>query len=359
MWLRVWLVVVLAVLGAAAPAQALTARGSTEQAYVLDAPPGATLRLVDARGRTVAAGRADRFGSRIFRRVRPGRGYRIRRAGDPASPAFTVLRRDENPPAAFYRGKRLKQGLNYVEMRDGVELAMTVRLPPGKTLADGPFPTVIEYSGYQIAAPNDLLASVTAALSGRPAAPDPLAPSTATAVGSVILPLLDFAVVSVQMRGSGCSGGAFDLFDLPTTYDGYDASSPSPRSRGSRAGRSGWPASRSPASPSSSPPGTRPPTSRRSRPMSVTTTRTARRATRRHLELPSFARSWITDSDARRAAPPAGGQPYARASRGANRHLPPTTRSCACRPRARWAPAADHAVPRPVRCSSTLRRAPG
>jgi predicted acyl esterase len=24
------------------------------------------------------------------------------------------------------------------------------------------------------------------------------------------------------MRGSGCSGGAFDLFDLPTTYDGYD-----------------------------------------------------------------------------------------------------------------------------------------
>ena len=25
------------------------------------------------------------------------------------------------------------------------------------------------------------------------------------------------------MRGSGCSGGAFDLFGLPTTYDGYDA----------------------------------------------------------------------------------------------------------------------------------------
>ena len=25
------------------------------------------------------------------------------------------------------------------------------------------------------------------------------------------------------MRGSGCSGGAFDLFGWPTTYDGYDA----------------------------------------------------------------------------------------------------------------------------------------
>ena len=60
-------------------------------------------------------------------------------------------------------------------MRDGVELAMTVRLPPGKTLADGPFPTLIEHSGYQIAAPNDLLASVInrspAAAGSRPARP--------------------------------------------------------------------------------------------------------------------------------------------------------------------------------------------
>ena len=31
-------------------------------------------------------------------------------------------------------------------MRDGITLAATVRLPPGKTLADGPFPTVIEDS---------------------------------------------------------------------------------------------------------------------------------------------------------------------------------------------------------------------
>ena len=62
-----------------------------------------------------------------------------------------------NPPRSFYRRKKLKQGLNYVKVRDGVELAMTVRLPAGKTLADGPFPTLIEYSGYQVAAPNDLL----------------------------------------------------------------------------------------------------------------------------------------------------------------------------------------------------------
>ena len=100
---------------------------------------------------------------------------------------------------------------------------MTVRLPRGKTLADGPFPTLIEYSGYQVAAPHDLLGSVLKQLTGESAEPDPLAPALGTAVGSLIAPMLDFAVVSVQMRGSGCSGGAFDLFDLPTTYDGYDA----------------------------------------------------------------------------------------------------------------------------------------
>jgi predicted acyl esterase len=94
---------------------------------------------------------------------------------------------------------------------------MTVRLPAGKKLSDGPFPTFIEYSGYAVAPPHDLLGSI---LSGTA---DPLAPASSTAVGSLIGPLLDFAVVSVQMRGSGCSGGAFDLFDLPTTYDGYDA----------------------------------------------------------------------------------------------------------------------------------------
>ena len=103
-------------------------------------------------------------------------------------------------------------------MRDGISIAATVRLPPGKTLADGPFPTVIEYSGYAIAAPHSLID----ALEGKAPTSDPLLPDTATVVGSVIAPLLGFVTVSVQMRGTGCSGGAFDLFGLPSDYDGYD-----------------------------------------------------------------------------------------------------------------------------------------
>jgi hypothetical protein len=210
-------VAVLGVLAAAASADAaVTARGSVGEAYVLGAKKGDRLSLLDRGGRVVASGGADRFGSKIFRDVTPGGGYTVRVSGGAATRRFAVLAPDENPPASFYRRAKLKAGLNYVKMRDGVELAMTVRLPPGRTLDDGPLPTLIEYSGYQVAAPKDLLS----ALGGTS---DPLVPASSTVVGAVIGPQLGFAVVSVQMRGSGCSGGDFDLFGLPTTYDGYDA----------------------------------------------------------------------------------------------------------------------------------------
>ncbi len=206
----------LVVAAPAAAHAAVKARGSINQAYVLGAKKGQKLQLLDAGGHVVGSGKADRFGSKIFRELRPGGGYTVKR-GRKSSPPFRVLRAGANPARAFYKRQKLKEGLNYVRMRDGVELAMTVRLPAGKKLGDGPFPTFIEYSGYQVAAPHNLLDSILAGT------PDPLAPAASTAVGSLIGPLLDFAVVSVQMRGSGCSGGAFDLFDLPTTYDGYDA----------------------------------------------------------------------------------------------------------------------------------------
>jgi predicted acyl esterase len=223
--LRRILILAIALVALAAGAQTadaatLKARGSINQAYVLGAGKGQKLVLLNPAGRAIAHGRADRFGSKIFRELRPGRGYRVR-AGKRRTAPFKVLRPGDNPPRSFYKRQTLKQGLNYVKMRDGVEIAMAVRLPSGKTLADGPFPTFIELSGYQTAAPHDLLSSVARQLAGQPA--DPLAPATSTAVGSLIGPMLGFAVVSVQMRGSGCSGGAFDLFDYPTTYDGYDA----------------------------------------------------------------------------------------------------------------------------------------
>lgn len=200
------------------------ARGSVGEIYVTGAKPGTKLMLVNGKEKLVTRGDADSFGSKIFYDITPGNGYSVRSRVNKKKVEGTkkveILKPDDNPAQSFYDRIDLKPGLNYVTMRDGVELAMTVRLPAGKTLADGPFPTMIEHSGYQTAAPHDMLASILAGMGGAPS--DPLAPITSTAVGGLIGQQMGFASVSVQMRGSGCSGGAFDLFGLPTTYDGYD-----------------------------------------------------------------------------------------------------------------------------------------
>ena len=146
---------------------------------------------------------------------------------------------------------------------------MTVRLPAGKTLDDGPFPTLIEYSGYQVAAPHDLLTSVVARPAARPN--DPLAPATSTAVGSLIAP-------AARLRRRQRADARLGLLGRrlrplrparrPTTAT--TRSRPSPRSPGSRAARSGWPASPSRASRQLFAAGTRPPHLAAIAPMSVT-----------------------------------------------------------------------------------------
>jgi predicted acyl esterase len=201
-----------------------TGAGSIDQAYLLGGTPGSSAVLVDRFGRQVGQGTVDAQGSLIIRDVAPGRGYTFRTVQGTAvasTARFRVLSTRDTPRASFYLGQHLSVGLNYITMRDGVSLAATVRLPPGKTLADGPFPTVIEESGYAIAAPHSLI-DAELHTNGETTS-DPLVPDSATVVGSLVAPLLGFATISLQMRGTGCSGGAFDLFDLPTTFDGYDA----------------------------------------------------------------------------------------------------------------------------------------
>ena len=195
--------------------------GSIDEAYVVGAQAGEHLRVVNEAGRTVGSGTVDKLGGLIVSNLTPGPGYRFEATSGSkteATAAFSVLSVSSTPSPSFYADQKLHVGLNYVEMRDGITLAATVRLPPGKTLADGPFPTVIEYSGYAVAAPHSLINS----LEGKASSKDPLLPDSSTIVGSVIAPLLGFVTVSVQMRGTGCSGGAFDLFGLPSDYDGYD-----------------------------------------------------------------------------------------------------------------------------------------
>ncbi|MDQ5895016.1 MAG: uncharacterized protein QG596_1277, partial [Actinomycetota bacterium] len=195
--------------------------GSIQQIWVQDAAPGSTILLVNPDNRVIRKSKTDTFGSKIFREVRPAPGYRvIRRQGEDVAGSNKVrsLKPGANPPQSYYDNlPPLKEGLNYVRMRDGITLAVTVRLPSGLDIEHGPFPTVIEHSGYGTAAPGDLLSSMLGGSGNGLPVPD-----GATVVGSALAPLLDYASVSVQMRGSGCSGGAYDLFGLPTTFDGYD-----------------------------------------------------------------------------------------------------------------------------------------
>lgn len=191
-----------------------------EQLYVLGALTGDAIEVRDGTD-VVGGGTVDRLGSLAVRGLHQGRTYTVLNVTSGDSRPARILRAEEHPPQSFYDSTVMHEGLNYIPMRDGFTLAATVRPPLGLSLADGPFPTVIEYSGYQVAAPGDPLLNKLGGLFGLPR--DPMAPGGETDVGSLLVRLAGFATVSVQIRGSGCSGGESDLFDLPTNLDGYGA----------------------------------------------------------------------------------------------------------------------------------------
>ena len=170
---------------------ALTVRGSAEQVQVTGATPGARLALADRRGHRVATRKADALGAIVFRKVKPGRGYRV----GGATPVTVFSNRPKPPSTAFYGQTIPKSGYGYLKTRDGTTLAINIQLPSG----DGPYPTLIEYSGYGYANPDGGESSI-----------------------AVIAGLLGYAVVDVNMRGTGCSGGAFDYFEPLQGLDGYD-----------------------------------------------------------------------------------------------------------------------------------------
>ena len=141
---------VFAVASAAALAR-LRAGGSVQQVYVTGASRGEHLALVNGRGAAVGSQTAGTLGGAIFRGVRPGPGYRVRGAGGGATtPAVTVLADRSPPPSTRIYGQRIPgSGYGYLTTRDGTKLAIDVRVPGGP----GPYPTVIEYSGYGYADP--------------------------------------------------------------------------------------------------------------------------------------------------------------------------------------------------------------
>jgi predicted acyl esterase len=192
-----------------------SAHGSVEQVYVTGLGPGAQLSLLGPAGRTIATERAGPLGGVLFRNLRPGSGYRVRGSGGGSeSGPLTVLSTRSAPPSTDIYNQRIpSRGYGYLSTRDGTKLAIDVHPPQDVTTAlpllssihlpqlplGGTFPTLIEYSGYGYA--------------------DPAGPQNGIAV---LANLMGFTVVDVNMRGTGCSGGAFDFFEPLQGLDGYD-----------------------------------------------------------------------------------------------------------------------------------------
>ena len=193
-------------------ASGFAARGSVEQVYVTGLAPLARMSLIDRAGRTVATRRADSLGGLLFRGVKAGGGYRVSTGGAESGP-LTVLSSRPTPPSTGVYDQRIPtSGYGYLTTRDGTRLAIDVHPPqdvtsalalPGVQLPQlplgGPYPTLIEYSGYGYA--------------------DPAGPQNGI---SLLANLMGFAVVDVNMRGTGCSGGAYDFFERLQSLDGYD-----------------------------------------------------------------------------------------------------------------------------------------
>ena len=215
--------VVLAVgLATAASASAFNAQGSAEQVYVTGLAGNAQMSLLNSKRKTVATQNADSEGGLLFREVKPG-SYRVRLASNGETSEPITVHNDAAAPwdPEIYNQSIADNGYTYLKTRDGTELAIDVHPPSSPAGEPGvpsefhfptlpipgvptpsytpPYPTLIEYSGYGYA--------------------NPAGPENGIAI---LANLMGFAVVDVNMRGTGCSGGAFDFFEHMQNLDGYD-----------------------------------------------------------------------------------------------------------------------------------------
>ena len=202
---------VLVLLVSAASASAFSAHGSVEQVYATGLPPSAEVSLLGPSGETLATQNADALGGVLYRHIAPGKKYRVKllSPSEESGPIRVYTQQPAPWDRKVYKQSIPDSGYGYLTTRDGTKLAIDVHMPglPESAslrrklhaVASGKFPTLIEYAGYGYANPKGPESGIAA-----------------------IANLMGFAVVDVNMRGTGCSGGAFNYFEPLQNLDAYD-----------------------------------------------------------------------------------------------------------------------------------------
>ena len=282
---------------------------------VQDAAVGAEFALEDAEGRRSAA--ATRTSSAAWSSATSSRARGTRCARPPPGAPVTpveALRFSPHPKAAFYASRCSRRASSTSRCATGRCSPRWSGRRSGRPSRTGPFPTVVEYSGY--------------------AAADPDNPQPSTLIASA----LGFATVGVNMRGSGCSGGAFDLFDLPTTADGYDVIETVAAQPWVQHGKVGMVGISFPGISQVFVGGARPPHLAAVAPLSVIADIYRAPGFPGGIFNDGFAQSWLEDRKNDSEPAPDGGQGYAEAPhRGRRHHVPREPAAARARRRTRFA----------------------
>ncbi len=204
-----------------------TVRESVRQLHVTHAEPSTELRVIDDAGTELAIGTTDELGSLVFRELPPGDGYSVEETGAAPKQAARDLAvtavEDSQPSPDFYASQTLQPGFNYITTRDGTTLSAYVQLPGPPE--DGPYPTIVNYSGYEPSRPGSSLSDQfdVGGLDLETLCPTfPVICDAPHHPAGILAGFLGFATVGVNMRGTGCSGGAYDFFEELQVLDGYD-----------------------------------------------------------------------------------------------------------------------------------------
>lgn len=195
------------------------ARPGVGQMHIRDAAPETILQVVNVDGVVVQEAEADEYGSLIFRFVDPGRGYSVRLAddiNDYTGPLTVKSVENSLPPDSFYEDQVLQPGFGYLTTRDGTKLSYFLTLPGPPE--NGPYPTVVAYSGYSPSRPGRVLSSEIEAFCEI----YPILCNAPDDPSNLIAALIGFATIGVNIRGTGCSDGGYDYFETVQLLDGYD-----------------------------------------------------------------------------------------------------------------------------------------